>query len=416
MDPSTGEVFDSHTGESFESPDAMMAGTTQEGAAPGGRSGISATQAGTAAAPTALTAYYLSQLGKPAVEEAATDAAAGAGATAATEGASGINGVSAVAGRGGPAVANAPSTLNGLGSMGVVDSGFGLGLGPVSVPGVAAGAAVGYNQGKGIANILQDKKPSWLQHALLSGVTGGFDVLARPFLGGGKDKDQQQRDAWRGDIKENAPEFFDPNTTNLTLSSGATLDWGKDGRSKLQSSDGTDRHYFDVDFSRPDSAELAAFADPFGRVLGRGSEKGKRDATGYLINTAQEKGDPYQNLHEEAEKLGLDYNSVRHLISEMDIPDEEKNVHYNSLDDFFGVNAYAGKGPAWTRNHQQAAPAVTKPVATGTAVVRPGTAAAALHPTPQPMAKPRIGEPGPAPQPLRIIPKVAPTKAWHANR
>lgn len=421
FDPNTGEIFDSHTGETFSSADSMMQSTASSSSQQDSKGGVTGAQAGGAGG-SLLTAYMLSQMMKPGATEAAkagADAAAATAPTAAAEAGKGLvqvgtnlDGTPMM----GPEVAPEASSslIDSLGSTGVVDAG--LPGGPVSIPGIAAGAYTGYQQGRGFQNIIKDKKPTWLQHAMMFPMTFGADVLARPFLGNGKDKDQRQRDSWRGGIKENAPDFFDPETTKLTLSSGATLDWGKDGRNKLQNAgqniDGrSDRHYYDVDFSRGDSSELAALADPFGRVLGGGSDKAKRDATGYLVNTAQQSGDPYKNLHEEADKLGLDYDAVRNLINEMDISQEDKDVHFNALDDFFGRNAYANKGPAWTRNHQQPPAAVAKPAAAGTPVVKPGARPMQTAPvTPTPVPKWGVNNP----KSNRFVPKAK--QQAYANR
>ena len=192
--------------------------------------------------------------------------------------------------------------------------------------------------------------------------TGGLSLygdaaaaLAGSFFGSSKDKDQLSRDDYRKGMRE-AGFFGDPENPvdgwKKTLSSGAELDFGKDGGARLQNLgsniDGrADRGYYDVDFSRGDSGDLAALLDPLGTIYGKGSDKGGRDMTGYLVNLAQQKGDAWSN----AEELygDLDYNTARDLISRADIEQARKDAMYNTLDDVYGVNAYAGKGTAWER-------------------------------------------------------------------
>lgn len=104
--------------------------------------------------------------------------APGAGAGAATYG-------SEVAAGGGlqvpgtPVMASgeAPGMLDGLGSMGVFDTGA---FGPVSAPGIAAGAATGYLQGKGLYDAIKGKDMSGLSQAALALPTFGASLLYNP--------------------------------------------------------------------------------------------------------------------------------------------------------------------------------------------------------------------------------------------
>lgn len=327
--PQTGEVLDSFNGQTFSSEADLATGSSgQMSSAP--MSGAYGGQgAGMLAAPVAGYGLY----------EAATPAATttGAGLT----GAASTVGTGALGAGTGTAGAGVSGGAAATGSM----------LGPAA--GFVAGGLTGYGQLKGASNILQDKKPSWLEHAAMFPITGGLDVLARPFLGGGKHKDQRMRDSYRGGIKENAPGFFDEGKNTVSLSSGASFDWGKDGRNMLQNAgsniDGnSQRHQYDVDFSRPDSADLTAYLDPLGAIMGRGNAKGTSDMTGYLVNTAQNKGDAISNAKELYQRAGVDYGSARDLVSQLDADQARKDAYYNSLDRLFGQNAYAGKQPAAT--------------------------------------------------------------------
>lgn len=89
--------------------------------------------------------------------------------------------------------------LDSIGSAGVAEGGLGLGMGPISVPGVAAGAATGYLQGQGLWDAAKGKDMSGLSQAALALPTFGASLLYNPIkdaLGFG-DQDKWQTEGNR---------------------------------------------------------------------------------------------------------------------------------------------------------------------------------------------------------------------------
>lgn len=354
-DPSTGQIFDSGTGQTFASADELEAtsqGVAQAEASQSSSSGMSGLAGGGSALSAAYLANSLVPKGGAAaaaatpttaapVAETVASSAASAGATTGSQA-----GVLLSTGEVIPVGAAIPEGATAIGSAplatgsGLTGGAFGSALGMAGIP---AGAYTGYQQFRGAENILKDKKPSMLQHAALFPLTGGFDVLARPFLGNGKDKYQRGRDKARGGMREGGR--LDDAYTR-TLSSGATHDFGKDGKHMLTNSDGSQRHFYDVDFSRADSGQLTAMLDPLGLAEG-GNRKTGSDMTGNFVNLAQNAGNSLENVRELYSDY--DYNTLRELIDQSSIEQADKDAMFNTIDDVYGVNAYAGKGSAFDR-------------------------------------------------------------------
>lgn len=92
--------------------------------------------------------------------------------------------------------------------------------------------------------------------ASMMGIDVGF--------GSGKSEEQQIRDQYRAQLKENE---VVSNKYTVKLDDGSTFDIGKDGNAKLENLDGTTRHYYDVDFSNENSAKVVGWTNPLSVVM-----------------------------------------------------------------------------------------------------------------------------------------------------
>lgn len=115
--------------------------------------------------------------------------------------------------------------------------------------------------------------------ALVGGVVGAVMGLFHT----GKHKDQIARDRVRNVLQQGG--MIDENYC-LTLADGSKYDIGKDGGFELQSTDGSLRHAYDVDFKDPRAAKVVGFVNPLMAVLTAGNKKLQSDFTGYLVNAA----------------------------------------------------------------------------------------------------------------------------------
>jgi hypothetical protein len=396
QDPMTGMIIDQETGEQWGSAEELLAdsgnmisayetGAGQQGG--GGGMGGAGQAAGGAG--SLISAYMLNQAMTGGAPEVAGTLAAGTSTTPTLLGA-------------------APATPTGVtGSFGGT-TGANTGLFGVTSPAaLGAGAVAGTIAGHEMADKYGMDKPWALANAMnpINSVysvadefgslkkggnlstssqiatalpTMGASLLYNPvkkFFGSGKDGAQMDRDSYRAGAKDGG--FFDDGKYGVNLSSGASLDWGKDGGARLQNAganiDGkSDRGYYDVDFSRDDSAALTAALNPLGAILSGKGGKGMSDMTGYLVNTAQSKGDAFGNAKELYDRRGLDYNTARNLINELDADQATKDNLFNGLDETFGVNAYAGKGAAWEKKKpmQQSKPMASTAAPAPSAVKR----------------------------------------------
>lgn len=120
--------------------------------------------------------------------------------------------------------------------------------------------------------------------ALTNPVTAWAVPIADKFglgFGGGKDQDQVKRDGIRAALKQAG--IIDENY-GLDLQDGSKYDIGADGHAMLQSSDGSQRHAYDVDFKNPLAHQSVGWANPLAIILGGGDKKVESDFAGYLTN------------------------------------------------------------------------------------------------------------------------------------
>lgn len=324
--PQTGEWFDPDSGQVF----AADAPPTQPSSSPG-NAGNTATGA--------LLAHEL-------IPSAPSAAPAASGAATATAGAPTVTGAGTI-GSSAPAASGAgtlPTAAPGPGF-------FAPGGAAAQTGGAIAGAYTGYQQLRGAESAIKNKPMSLQQQAALALPTFGTSLLYNPvrkFFGSSKGKAQLARDSLRKDMM--ASGFIGPDY-KATLSSGASLDFGKDGGARLKNVgtniDGKgERHYHDVDFSRSGSDRLTAGLDPLGEYFAQEGGHGKRrsDMTGYLVNLAQSGGDERGNAMEEIERAGLDHDKLYGWVhmNEKLIGKERADSYKNSLDELYSRGAYEG--------------------------------------------------------------------------
>lgn len=178
---------------------------------------------------------------------------------------------------------NASAALQGLGTaeaplLGGAGSLLGAGA-------VGAYYAPSYMKYGSMAAAGKSTKDSIAKTAALSNpVTAWAVPIADKFglgFGGGKDKDQVKRDGIRAALKQAG--IIDENY-GLDLNDGSKYDIGADGHAMLQSSDGSQRHAYDVDFKNPLSHQSVGWANPLAIILGGGDKKVESDFAGYLTN------------------------------------------------------------------------------------------------------------------------------------
>lgn len=110
----------------------------------------------------------------------------------------------------------------------------------------------------------------------------GMGTLGRK-LTSGKDDDQMGRDGLRKRTKEALGAGDDWMVKN---DSGGEFNFGADGGAKLQNSDGSERHYYDVDWSDPTQSEVANKFLSSLKGQFDGNDKLGSDAVGMFTNMA----------------------------------------------------------------------------------------------------------------------------------
>lgn len=259
--------------------------------------------------------------------------------------------------------------------------------------GAMAGAATGAAIGSFVPGI------GTLAGALIGGVGGA----ALGSFGGNKDKDQLARDAVRKQMKETGFLGSGEGDYNLQLADGSMFDIGKDGETKN----------YNVDFSRAGVDGVVRASDPLAAIMTGGDRKLTSDYAGYFTNAAMSSGDPLENVRAQYAKAGLDhssaYGNVWNLFNAGKLDAARRDGYLDSLDQAFGVGAYAGTGPqAFDANKPGSggfAPAVPPPTAPTPEIQKPAVKPLAqgtglLAPLPQNKPTPAGVQltPGPRPQ------------------
>ncbi len=311
-----------------------------------------------------------------------------------------------------PAVgANAGGAAAPVTGMGLTGGAFGSALG---LAGLGAGAYLGYQGIKGIGNAINGEDLDLQQQAALALPTFGLSFLSNEF-GSGKDKDQLARDAVRARMKETGFLGPDEGDYNLTLPDGSMFDIGKDGDNKL----------YNVDFSQAGVDGVVRAVDPLAAIMTGGDAKLSRDYAGYFTNASMGGADPLANARALYEKAGLDhssaYGNVWNLYNAGKLDAARRDGYLDSLDQAFGVGAYAGTGPqAFDASKPGSGggmgqPAPMVPPAPTPEIQKPAqkplapTGSGLLAPLPnKPTPSGVQMTPGPRPQPMGMQPQVKP--------
>lgn len=163
-----------------------------------------------------------------------------------------------------------------------------------------------------------------------AGAAGGamWGTMAS-LLGGGKDKDQRQRDTWRAQEVEKG--FLTP---DYQLNG---FDVGKDGGYLMREGDKSSKPY-NVDFNDEASVKALGDVNALATLKANGNEKLGSDIAGYLTNATKGGGGSSQELFQ---KSGYDRNSAYQGVLELAqkglISNEKRDAHLAEIDRIFGV-------------------------------------------------------------------------------
>ena len=150
--------------------------------------------------------------------------------------------------------------------------------------------------------------------------------------------------------------FLDANG-NATLSSGAS--WKFDPSGATKGPNGQFAWEFGDKAPGGNDAIVGAASALATTLMNGGNYHGNQQAlTGYLVNLATSKGDPFANLQEIAKKEGLDWQTMRNRIQAMDGVDQHaKDVNHNGTDQLWQTGAYAnGANPTAPQQTQTMQP------------------------------------------------------------
>lgn len=171
----------------------------------------------------------------------------------------------------------------------------------------------------------------------VGGLLGGAAGFLGSQFGGGKGRDQIQRDTIRRDMKQRG--LID-DAYNITLANGNKYDIGKDGSIKN----------YNVDFSKQGIGDVVSAVNPLAMLVTGGDVNKKRsDLAGYYTNAASSSGDANANIRKMYSDAGFDHDTAYGKVHEMQqsglISQEEGDQAKNALDKAYGVGAYAQQRP-----------------------------------------------------------------------
>lgn len=417
VDPSTGEVFDSNSGQIFANPDdlenyaASSAETVKANQASGGSMGA---MGGGGAL---LAAYLASQYGgesaaaaAPAAAEVASAAApvaasaAPAAATAAPAMPTLVGGLPPAAGA--PAMPSMVSGTTAATTPGMLSPGVMSVAGPLALAAIAGytgkesydafkngegrGAMGGFRQGI--------KDAGWLNAIPLLGQAPAFAGAIGGAFGSGKDRAQMNRDKF-GRRAGQASGNVD-NDYNVTLSDGQKVNIGGDGSIKS----------YNIDFSKQGADRAASYGDVLAYLQnGKTTDKIRSDVSGLYGNAAMQGADlagTFRNW------TGNNHAAAYQAIAQSDLDPGTRDAYLNALDEMYQTGAYAG-GPK---------PAAKPAVA---AVPKPAAVPAPKDPMRPGGLRPVVASPGkpvmlPSKDPLKpgqvMLPRIKPTAEQPAKK
>jgi len=210
--------------------------------------------------------------------------------------------------------------------------------GGVGLGGIAAGGYTGYQQFQGAKNVVKGKDLTPTQQIALALPTfGGSLVYNYTPLGGGKSKDQTNRDKTRMNL-QNVKLIDDK--YNVKLADGSAYNVGVDGKPNAMYGQykGKDLRPYELNLDDPIVQQTIPLINPLVAVLTGGDPKQQSDFTGYLVRAAMSNanGDPKKILANIQSFYGQIAASPTALKAELDklksagkITDEQYNVYVN---------------------------------------------------------------------------------------
>ncbi len=229
---------------------------------------------------------------------------------------------------------NGPIGPRGSGSSDVLNNLLNLGAGG----GLAAALAGGLPGASTVAAAIP----------VIAGLAGlgviGKGIYDMGFFSSGKSREQRNRDSYRKTLKDAG--LIDDNY-QMNLPSGASLDWGKDGRAKLPNvgkiegnpNSGTERFYYQTDLSNPNVMNNIGALNALGYIGGRGNNRLADNITGLASNTVGQ-GDVKQNSRELINKFGgrdVVYGGVLDAFSKGYISEGQRDAALAGIDALWGI-------------------------------------------------------------------------------
>lgn len=250
---------------------------------------------------------------------------------------------------GGHAIASTVPTIapHNYGALGLNSTVPGLAGTGLAAAGVAAGAATGARQMSGAINLAQGKKPSAIEHAALFPITGGLDVVARPFLGGMEAGKEARRDNL-GTFMQNTGDLVNRSDYTVALPDGRRISIGGD---TFRDENGNpivgktpDDKAYNLDWNDPRVSEAVALVDPL-VVGGIGYDaKNREQMVAKLVNIALLTDDPSTTIRSFYDNAGIDRDTIYNRISTTIPKGGERNAMLATIDRIFGVQPNAGGG------------------------------------------------------------------------
>lgn len=218
--------------------------------------------------------------------------------------------------------------------------------------GIAAGAYTGAQQIQGFAHLLEGDTVSMQEHIAMFPLTGGFDLLAKPFqgtFGGGKDSGQEARDSWRKGLGEAGLAVKKDGSYYVSLADGTNYNIGLDGGAKLKNVDGGERNSFDIDWKNKVAVNSIADAHLFAIASGIDPTSAKKfdtfhRAVAQSVNAATSNTNDINGVRENFKTMmsNVDPRQLAMRIETLrqtnNISEQEYGVYLSHMNQIFGTN------------------------------------------------------------------------------
>jgi hypothetical protein len=342
QDPSSGAIFDSNTGQTYNSKEEF--GSYLDSQSGAGSNGSQYQAPTTSTVPSLTTAYLLAHgLGDSSVASSAGNAALDALPSGELSTQFGLGSAQPAFSAG---EASLDSTTSAPGLLSANSPFMTAGTETFGAPVLPVTAAIAgtYLLDRGLSGVLGHKANTALGYGIRS-VAGGFGwpaiQAARGLLAGGKSKDQTQRDGIRGNIQS----LYGLKKGDYNLN-GVNI--GIDGKGLLPNG----QKSYNVNFNDPGVDAKVRSLIPLGILLAGKTGKAQDDAVGMIYNAYKD------NPMDAYTHAGLDHQTAWNAIDKMSshIGVDAANGAKDALDQAFSVGTYAGKKPNYS------APAKTAPI------------------------------------------------------